>query len=470
MKLAAGLFSILLFINGIMLTFQYHVYSNQLTEEDKTFYYDQDIEVVYHKNKFTIRHHLNSLPESQVRLNWPAKSVKKECGNKQTEKCNRLNKTKTSLNKGKTKEQTFVYTIPAPSEGKLSGRVIKNIFLSLNLGKSVHTTIHITDKKHSGGQWITGLPEVKSKNLKLIQYSMFSGNGPVTSLYWQKAKMKELFTNDQVTLYGNGHASDNLAQALKGLDIEGFEHVAIIESKKYKKSGDRILFTSELNKKTLTEKYILSQMNQKYNFDMLPNWGPAVVASFLTERRVGSPKASKMVATLKDYMNEQQLKDWKTSLEDLQGKKITAGLLDDKLSSSLELKTSFFKMNAQNGNKVAPLLFEDKRPIYLNGLQQKNMQVILKDGRILYSVKPLLNKLGYSTKIGVHGFYAQSKERNFRFPMDEPFYVYNEHRYDLLSQPIVKYGSDYYIEEAWLVRLFIVDIEKSEKQINIKRQ
>lgn len=125
-------------------------------------------------------------------------------------------------------------------------------------------------------------------------------------------------------------------------------------------------------------------------------------------------------------------------------------------------------MNATNGNNIAPLLFEDKRPVYINELQQNNVQVIFKDGRILYSIKPILKKLGYATKVGSHGFYITGNDRSFRFPMDEPFYVYNEHRYDILSQPIEKYGNDYYIEEAWLVRLFLVNVEKSDKRIDIE--
>jgi hypothetical protein len=49
----------------------------------------------------------------------------------------------------------------------------------------------------------------------------------------------------------------------------------------------------------------------------------------------------------------------------------------------------------------------------------------------------------------------------------EPFYVFNERRYEVLSQPIEELAGDYYIEESWLVRLFLVDIQKEERRINI---
>ncbi len=467
MKFAASLFSILLFINGIMLTFQYHVYSDQLTEEDKAFHYNQDIDIVYRKGELIVNHHLSSLPKNNVKFVWPTKSVKKECSTEDKNNCKRLNKTLTGLKDGNTGEQTVSYVIPMSKKGLQSGEILQDVFLTLQKGTPIHSTVHITDETRSGGQWITGLPEVGSKSLKLVQYTMFSGNGPITALYWQKSKMKKVFTNDQMTLYGNNSISIDLANSLKGLELVNFEHVSIIETNKKKKSADRILFTSEINEKSIEQKVILSHVYQKYKFGISPSWAPSIVASYLTEHTMGDAKAKKMIRILNDYMNHDQLATWKKGLEKMQGTEVNTNKLDRLLSDSLDLKTSFFEMNANNGQHIAPLLFEDKRPIYLNELQQKSLQAIFKDGRILYSIKPILNSMGYTSKVGPNGFYVMSETRNFRFPMDEPFYVYNEHRYDIISQPIEKYGNDYYVEEAWLVRLFLVNIEKADHRIDI---
>lgn len=451
-----------------MLTFQYHVYSDRLSEQDKAFHYDQDIDVVYREGKLIIKHRLSSLPEENMKFIWPTKSVKKACSSNDENNCNRLNKTLTGLKKGKTAEQTLSYIIPVSKKGLKSGQILRDIFLTLQKGTPVHTTMHITDETKSGGQWITGLPEVDSKKMTLVQYTMFSGNGPVTSLYWQKDKMKKVFTNDQMTLYGKNDISGELGKSLNGIELEDFEHVAIIETAKKKHSAGRILFTSEINGKTVEQKVILSQIHQKYKFNTSPSWAPAIIASFLTERTLGSTKAKKMIDILNDYMNQDQLSEWKKGLEKMQGKEVTATSLDRLLSESLNLKTTFFTMNANNGKNIAPLLFEDKRSIYINGLQQNKLQVIFKDGRILYSIKPILKKLGYTSKVGSHGFYIKSDTRSFRFPMDESFYVYNNHRYNIISQPIEEYGNDYFIEEAWLVRLFLVNVEKSDNRIDIK--
>ncbi|MGX9133554.1 hypothetical protein ACWV26_04095 [Rummeliibacillus sp. JY-2-4R] len=467
MKFAASLFSILLFINGIMLTFQYHVYSDQLTEEDKAFHYNQDIDIIYRKGELIVHHHLSSLPKNSVKFIWPTISIKKECSSTDKNNCNRLNKTLTGLKGGSTEEQTVSYVIPVSKKGLQSGKILQDVFLTLEKGSPLHSTLHITDETRSGGQWITGLPEVDSKSLALVQYTMFSGDGPITSLYWQKSKMKKVFTNDQMTLYGNNSISNDLAKSLKDIELMNFEHVAIIETDKKKKSAGRILFTSEINEKSIEQKVILSQIYQKYKFGTSPSWVPSIVASYLTAHTMGNAKAEKMIDVLNDYMNHDQLATWKKGLENLQGKEVNTDKLDELLSDSIDLKTSFFKMNANNGSEIAPLLFEDKRPIYLNELHQKNLQAIFKDGRIMYSVKPILKSMGYHSKVGPHGFYVTSESRNFRFPMDEPFYVYNAHRYDIISQPIEKYGNDYYIEEAWLVRLFLVNIEKADSRIDI---
>ena len=65
------------------------------------------------------------------------------------------------------------------------------------------------------------------------------------------------------------------------------------------------------------------------------------------------------------------------------------------------------------------------------------------------------------------GLYVQNATRALRFPIKEPFYVLNEKRYDAFSEPFEKIGSVYYVEEAWLIRLFLLDIEKQGKRINI---
>ncbi|MBK3495444.1 hypothetical protein JFL43_11395 [Viridibacillus sp. YIM B01967] len=466
MKFAASLFSILLFLNGIMLSFQYHVYSDQLAEEDKAFSYDQEIEVIYRKGKLIVNHYLTDLPKENMKLIWPTKSKGKACFLADANSCERLNEQLTQLKAGDGEKQAVSYEIPLSKKGLTSGEVLRNIFLTLQHGTPKHTKVHITDETKSGGQWFTGLQLVGQKSLDLVQYSMFSGFGTVTDLYWQKHKLKTVFENEQVTLYSDEAVSKELMTELKDFSLDGIEHVAIMQSSN-KSSAGRILFTPKFSVETIEKKIVMSRIGQQYDFKGNNNWLPIAVASFITEREIGSDKALEITEIVNSYMSNEQSKVWKKGLIKQKGETISPKSLDQLLSETIDLKTSFFEMNDNDNQEVAPLLFEDARKVYMKEIQDENMQVIFKDGRILYKAEPLLNGLGYEVREGRNGLYIESEARQFRFPMTEPFYVYNEKRYDTISQPFEKFGDDYYVEEAWLVRLFLVDVEKSEDKINI---
>ncbi|MET0786978.1 MAG: hypothetical protein ABWY25_09745 [Paenisporosarcina sp.] len=174
-----------------------------------------------------------------------------------------------------------------------------------------------------------------------------------------------------------------------------------------------------------------------------------------------------MYDELMTYMTTTQIEKWIDQLKQLKSQALSPILLDEVLTKTLNQKTSFFELNEELGEKHFPLLFEDTRPVYINELEQETMKVIFNDGRVLYSVEPMLSLLGYTLKKGENGYYIENAARAFRFPLIEPFYVFNERRYEVLSQPIEELGGKYYIEESWLIRLFLVDIQKEEGRINI---
>ena len=59
--------------------------------------------------------------------------------------------------------------------------------------------------------------------------------------------------------------------------------------------------------------------------------------------------------------------------------------------------------------------------------------------------------------------------RKFRFPKKELFYVYNEQKYDVVTMPFEVLEGDFYFEESWFKRLFLLSIEKTADTIDIIR-
>lgn len=466
-KVAIILFALLVFVNGIMLTFQYHVYSDKVDDVAQSFDYSQTIDVTYRGNKLIIKHTFMNLPESPVSISWPKhhntgkKCVKNAAGD--AVDCARLDKTMTQFKKGTATTQQLQYTIPL-DKGMTSGKLLTDIFATLKHGVVTQTQLHIIDEQRIGGQWFTGLPHVATKQLDLINYSYFSGDGAAYELYWQRTPMKKAFTSDEVTIYGRGIVNEKMQKALSNTAMNNSNHIDIIQTNRLQ-NGYRILFVKDIHDKRLAEQIAVNQVKQNYTFTGT-SWLPAVVASFLTGDKYGDQKTKEMVTTLDDYMTDAQQQAWKTGLENLEGQKISTAKLDRLLGKTLDSATSYFTMNAKTKN-VAPLLFEDSRTIYVNEIEQKEMQVILKDGRVLYAAESLFDTLGYKVKEGSNGYYVSNQTQRYRFPMTSAFYVYNNKRYDIASQPFEVISGNYYIEETWLLRLFGADIQKADKRIDI---
>lgn len=466
-KVAVILFALLIFVNGLMLTFQYHVFSDKVEDTTQSFDYNQIIDVTYRGQKLIIKQTFTDLPETEMSISWPKKhNTHKKCvknAKGDAVDCERLDKTMTQFKKGNATTQQIQYTLPLKQK-ITSGTLLTNIFANLKHGVVKNTQIHITDENKIGGQWFTGLPRVASKKLSLIQYSFFSGNGAAYELYWQRIKMKKVFASDELTIYGRGIVTEKMQQALAKAPLTSENHMDIIQSNKTQ-NGTRILFAKNIRDTHLVEKIALNQVKQRYQFASTP-WLPQLVASFLTGEKFGDAKTQKMVSTIDSYMTADQRKQWKTGLVKLEGKKVSTEKLDRLLSKTLDSSTSYFTLNASK-KSIAPLLFEDNRKIYVNKVKQKNMRVILKDGRVLYAAAPLFDTLGYKTKKGANGYYVRNKAQSYRFPMTSNFYVYNNKRYDITSQPFEVYAGSYYIEETWLTRLFSADIGKGDNRIDI---
>lgn len=466
-KVAVILFALLIFVNGLMLTFQYHVFSDKVEDTTQSFKYDQVIDITYRGKKLIVKQTFTNLPETPMNISWPKrhntgkKCVKDAAG--EPVDCERIDKTMTQFKKGSATTQQIQYTLPLKKD-ITSGTLLTNMFATLKHGVVSHTQIHITDENRLGGQWFTGLPRVASKKLALINYSYFNGQGAAYELYWQRNQAKKAFTSKELTVYGRGIVTEKMQKALANTALTSSNHIDIIQSNKIQ-NGYRILFVKNIKDARLAEKIAVNQVKQNYTFTSTP-WLPSVVASFLTGDKYGNAKTKKMVATLNDYMTDQQRTNFKQRLQGVTGEKISAAKLDRLLSETLGSKTTYFALNASR-KAIAPLLFEDSRKIFVNKVKQKNMRVILKDGRVLYAAAPLFDTLGYTAKKGTNGYYLHNKAQSYRFPMTSNFYVYNNKRYDIASQPFEVYAGSYYIEETWLMRLFSADIQKGDNRIDI---
>jgi len=470
MKFAMSFFSVLaLIITGIIF-FQYHAYSSDLETGNGDFLYSQEIEIFYRENSLDIRQHFKNLPDQKVKIKWPENAINLSCFMETEKSCDRLSDEASYFAKGEIKSQSVSYIIPI--EGGLKDKMlIQNVLATLLNGEATYSIVHISTDSKIAGQWITGLPLIGQQQLALVNYTMFSGNGTIRDIYWQSANLKVQEQSPVLSIYAPGAIAKDFLKSLENLQFLNDQHIAIIQEKNpMKEHDDRLLFLPTLTAQAVEQEVVLSQIKSQYKFDNSPEWLPEVVASYLVKDTIGSEKTKEIVATLKEYMTTDQEAAWQEAMNKLGEEPITPASMDDLLTAVLGAKTSYFKLNTEQKNGTYPLFFEDDRDIYVNDALKKDVQFIHYEGQSLYTADTLLPYLGYSATEGENGYYVKSENRSFRFPKEPGFYVFNQRRYSTISEPIIKIAGHYYVEEAWLQRLFLVELQKNDGRIQVITQ
>ncbi|AWE06560.1 RNA polymerase II [Lysinibacillus sp. 2017] len=466
MKIAVSIFSFLAIIIGTIVFVQFQVYSDEVDSIEKGYKYSQEIEIVYRGESLDIRQHFKNLPSDEVTIQWPISAVNPNCFIENEHSCSRLSEDSSKFKEGDTRGQSISYTIPL-EKGLQSQKLMKNVFTTLKNGDVQFSTVHITTDHDIEGQWVTGLPLIGEQNLALVNYTMFSGKGPVTDLFWQSGGFDLQNQSDVLSIYSKTPLTAAFYEKLAKVNFLSDDHLAIINgTNKDKLESDRMLFLPDVTVAKVQQNVIISQLESMYQFGDTPNWIKELMASYLTGSVFGSDKTKEVAATITAQMTEEQLADWNAHLKDLENKKISAQVLDEQLSAVLGASTKYVTMSARSKTSY-PFLYNDPREIYVDLHKQSDIQVVLKDGEVLYSADSLLNALGYDVKTGENGYYVTSETRSFRFPMDPGFYVFNQRRYNTVSMPIKMVADQHFIEESWLQRLFLIELKKSDNRITI---
>ncbi len=464
MKFAVSIFTTFVIIIVAVLFVQYQVYSNEVETSKEPFSYSQEIEVVYEANSLDIRHHFKNLPNHEVEFILPKGVSSVECFLEADHSCDRLDGKSSSILPGQTRSQSISYVIPL--EGGLStSKLLENVFVELQLGKAQFSTVHISTDSMTKGQWVTGLPLIGAQQLSLVNYAMFSGEGPVKDLYWDSRTMTNESIQPALSLYSDQPISIELKDQLASLSFLDDTHISIVQGDP-KYNGYRMLFMPVISAQSVQHSLLISQLNAKYTFEEpFPLWLKEVMVAFMTDMQPTNTKAQEIVAELQSIMSSTQLQQWKDILKQLTTKTVSAELLDKKLAEVLKSPTNYLVKNSEV-DYVYPFYFVDNREVLLNNKPQ-SFEVIYYEGKILYKAQPFLEALGYDAYVGENGYYVNNETRIFRFPDEHGFYVFNQRRYNTTSNPIIKLENEYFIEETWMQRLFLVELSKTDNTINI---
>lgn len=466
MKYLLRAVAVLLLVNTILIYMHYKQAGEALAKEDAHLTYVQEIEVVNRPDALYIRHHFRNLSEDRQEIVWPATSVNRSCYLEEAISCDRLDGNVTAFLEGENDSQSISYKIP--KEGSMQKNALfHEPFATLHGMKAAFTSMHITDETAIGGIWVNGLECVGQKKMDSIDYMLYRGTGEVLDLYWQQHELPLVYQGGALSVFGVGVEADRFGEVDKALQAVGADHSTIvIDNENPAMNTARFMISSLSKVDQVSDRIFTNHMHSRFSIS-----GAAetveVIASIMSGKPVGTDSTRHMVQTFFDTLSEEESKQFRELLEAREGQAVDAAVLDELVLEVTGFKTKYFSRNMQDDSVRYPFLFEDPREVALEGEVLPEVQIILKDGMAYYPAKQLLSGVGYDVTSNERSIYIENALRQFRFPKKELFYVYNDRKFNVVTMPFEIIDKEFYFEESWFKRLFLLSIDKSGETIQI---
>lgn len=467
MKFISRTFGLLLIINGLLLYMHYSQSGSAASKSEKPVSYAQEIEVINRPDALYVRHHFSGLTDGRYEIVWPEASADRSCYELDATSCSRLDEQMTAITDGEITRQSIMYRIPkAGSMGETM--LFTDAFAGLH-GASVQSTVlHVTDETGVGGMWVNGLQRIGHKKLDLIEYSIFSGLGKVSDLYWQKESQPLSFEGKRLTVYGGTFDTEVLEEADASLKEIEVDHSTIIISKGKKSvQSPRFIVTETTDIEKVVDQFLVSSMYSRFGIPKDQPIVAEVLASILSNKGTGSDKSRSLFEELTTSLSTEEMSTYVQLLNDMQEETVDASVLDELTKTVTGYGTSFFTKNNREIKEMYPFLLEEPRQVIVAGVHEPTIRVIIKEGKMLYPAKEILSKAGFEISSNERSLYIDRDDRVLRFPLRDLFYVLNDRRFTVVAAPFEVIEGEFYFEEGWLMRLFLFDIEKKEDTIDV---
>lgn len=462
-------FGLLLFFNALLLYVHYQDASNVSASKAGKITYNQEIEIINRHDEFVVRHHFTNLPQNRLEIVWPADSEKRTCHLDEANTCSRLDERVTAFIEGEETRQSISYVIPK-SGSMEDSRLFQSVFATLYKANANATVIHLTDEMNAGGMWVTGLQEAGKKRMNLIDYFLFTGEGSVTDLYWQKQSYPIVYLNDNLSVFSSSDSdwTKEIEEVDKALNELGVPHTQIILNDTDNSiSSNRFIITAQTEMQNALYQFVINYLHQIYEISSEDKFAAEITASLILNEEIGSDTSRIALKVLKSHLATNERERLKEKLHSMKGQILSAHILDQLFEEVTGNRTSFFTKNSQTDKHVYPLLLEIPHDIFVSGAEKLNEHAIIKDNQIYYPISEMMKTLGFEVYWNEKSLYIESAEKAYRFPLHDYFYVLNKKRYPIYSIPFERIGDEFYFEESALIRIFQFEIEKTANKIDI---
>lgn len=452
-------------INALLFFIHYRDSSIITDKKEQKNSYHQEIEVIHRANELLVRHHFTNLSTNRLEIRWPKISEDRTCHVEDRTSCMRLNEEATAFIEGEETAQSISYTIP--KEVTATEQIfLQSVFAEIHQAEPKATVLHLIDEVESDGLWVTGLQQVGNQTLNLVNYTLFSGDGPVSDLYWQSQQPTHQ-SNEYVTVYG----ADSLAgveEYERLFQTLAFSHTAIVINEQAKSTdSSRFIVTksSELHK--MLQQFAMNQFNLQYADGNIDHFTSEVLtALLLEEENVDLSLASTAVKELQDSLTAAQITQFVTKVTEAE-KIESAKMIDEIMEEVSGYKTSFFSTNSQLEEGYYPFLLENPKKIVVSNGDSLHNHAIVKDNRTYYPITEIMEAFGYDVTVRNKSLYVESVDQSYRFPLESHFYVFNNRRFNTQEIVVKQMNGLLYVEEATMLRIFQINMASTNDKINL---
>ncbi|WP_170006903.1 stalk domain-containing protein [Bacillus fonticola] len=190
------------------------------------------------------------------------------------------------------------------------------------------------------------------------------------------------------------------------------------------------------------------------------------VVDWVVALMIGDIDNEPVLQSVQKSLDETQWEKWKQSVE--KAPLLNRRLLDEFLSAVYGMDTSYF--TAQTSEKQIPLFWYDKRPVQFNEEFQNDVDIIWIEDNPYTPFMRMFTALGYEVErfSEEQMILARRGEDTFRFYENQNSFLYNDARYGLLENPLLRIKDELWIGTGWIEEITPYRWQETNESITLE--
>ncbi|MFB6466521.1 hypothetical protein ACE38V_06800 [Cytobacillus sp. Hz8] len=467
-KVLLSIFFALAATVGGLLLWQWHSYSNQTDQSNKSEVesINQMISIEVRNNQLNIVQNIEGLSSNkEYRLIAPASVKSWKCFVQDSKSCSSQDKNSNTFQA--KNEKMRIQTI-IPLNKKEEAFLLNHWLVTISNTTINHSSMEIVDYRRKNGSWVTGIPLKGGKQLDFVSYYFFQGNKDPGSLYWQTKTLKQTDDSMGFSFFYEGQQKPKFSISnLK--DSVAFPYVSIVISSQFHETfGKGILIMNrnvrqEVIERKLMEVYYASKFE---GIAQEEKWLIEVFASMAINQNSHSAKGNRMIKDIENVLDGQQLKRFLKTVNS-EKSPLNPRILDNLFSKTVGRPTHFFTLNQNEKTHFIPIFYYDQRKVVISKRITDQIEVIYHGEDKLFPLEATLKELGYEVDISTnHDSIVLRKGNNqYRLFLYDPIFIFNQQNYGLLENPLVKMNGTVFIKQNGLQSIFKILINETSERI-----